>query len=175
MPLYMDVHYRVDGLTAEAVAKAHAADLAVQTRHKVRFLNYWFDEGTGRVFCLSEAPNVDAPEQCHRAAHGLLADEITQVSEYAGDNLAAAPDAGLCMDTHFRVEGLAPEAIAQAIRQHTSVGRRRGVRWLKAWYDASSGRLFCLSESPTAAAHVAVHQEAAGLLVDEVNEVRQGM
>lgn len=81
MPLYMDVHYKVDGLTAEAVAAAHKRDVEVQHRHKVRYLKYWFDEETGRVFCLAEAPNPQAPEACHREAHGLLADEITEVRE----------------------------------------------------------------------------------------------
>lgn len=81
MPLYMDVHYKVDGLTAEAVAEAHKRDLAVQQKHRVNFVKYWFDESTGRVFCLAEAPNAAAPEACHREAHGLLADEITEVQE----------------------------------------------------------------------------------------------
>jgi hypothetical protein len=174
MPLYMDVHYRVEGLTAEAVAKAHGQDLATQSKHKVRFIDYWFDEETGRVFCLSEAPNAAAPEHCHRDAHGLLADEITQVREYDAERSDVTPNAALCMDTHFRVEGMRPEAIAGAIQEHTKVGQKRGVRWLKAWYDEGSGRLFCLSESPSTDAHVAVHREAAGLLVDEINQVRHG-
>lgn len=81
MPLYMDVHYKVDGLTAEAVAGAHKRDVEVQHKHGVRYLKYWFDEKTGRVYCLAEAPNPQAPENCHREAHGLLADEITEVRE----------------------------------------------------------------------------------------------
>ena len=81
MPLYMDVHYRVDGLTAEAVADAHRRDLACQAKHRVNYVKYWFDEGTGRVFCLAEGPSADACEAVHREAHGLLADEITEVRE----------------------------------------------------------------------------------------------
>ena len=30
MPLFMDIHDHIEGLTAEAVAKAHRADLEVQ-------------------------------------------------------------------------------------------------------------------------------------------------
>ena len=83
MPLFMDVHNRVEGLTAQAVAGAHQRDLDVQSRHGVNYLKYWFDEGSGRVFCLVEAPSREAAEAVHREAHGLLADEITEVQEGA--------------------------------------------------------------------------------------------
>ena len=79
MPLYMDVHQHVEGLTADAVAGAHARDLEVQDRHGVDYKQYWFDEGTGKVFCLVEAPNKEAAIAVHREAHGLVADEITEV------------------------------------------------------------------------------------------------
>ncbi len=81
MPLYLDTHHHVEGLTAEAVAGAHAADLGVQGKYDVRYLRYWFDEATGKVFCLVEAPSAEAAIQVHREAHGLLADEITEVRE----------------------------------------------------------------------------------------------
>ncbi len=79
----MDIHYRVAGLTARAVADAHRRDLAVQDKYKVKFHRYWFDEGTGKVFCMFDGPSAEAGEACHREAHGLLADEITQVQEGA--------------------------------------------------------------------------------------------
>ena len=44
---------------------------------------YWFDEGSGKVFCLVEAPTKEAAEAVHREAHGLVADEITEVQEGA--------------------------------------------------------------------------------------------
>jgi hypothetical protein len=81
MPLFMDHHNKVEGLTAEAVAGAHKADLEVQGKHGVNYLKYWFDEGTGKVFCLVEAPNKEAAVAVHREAHGLLADDITEVQE----------------------------------------------------------------------------------------------
>jgi hypothetical protein len=83
MPLYMDVHHRIEGLTAQAVAGAHQRDLEVQAKHGVSYQKYWFDEGTGKVFCLVEAPSKEAAEAVHREAHGLLADEITEVNEGA--------------------------------------------------------------------------------------------
>ncbi len=81
MPLYMDIHHKVDGLTGEAVAGAHAEDLRVQPKHGVSYLKYWYDEGTGKVFCLVDAPSKDAAAAVHREAHGLVADEIVEVNE----------------------------------------------------------------------------------------------
>ena len=81
MPLYMDVHQHVEGLTAEAVGQAHEADLKTQEKYGVKYLRYWFDEGTGKVFCLVEAPNKEAAIIVHREAHGLVADEIIEVKE----------------------------------------------------------------------------------------------
>lgn len=81
MPMYMDVHNRVPGLTAEAVAAAHQKDLAVQAKYGVKFLRYWYDEATGKIFCLSWAPSREAAIAVHREAHGLIADEITEVQE----------------------------------------------------------------------------------------------
>lgn len=83
MPLFMDVHDHVDGLTAEAVAGAHKRDLEVQEKFGVNYLQYWFDEGTGQVFCLVDAPDAKAAEAVHREAHGLVADHITPVQEGA--------------------------------------------------------------------------------------------
>jgi len=80
MALYMDVHNSLpDGATAGDVAGAHAADLQVQERYGVRYLNYWVDEGGGKVFCLIQAPSADAAHAVHREAHGLVADEIYPV------------------------------------------------------------------------------------------------
>jgi uncharacterized protein DUF4242 len=82
MALYMDVHNTLpEGASAADVAEAHAADLQVQERYDVRYLNYWVDEWGGKVFCLIEAPNADAAHAVHREAHGLVADEIYPVQQ----------------------------------------------------------------------------------------------
>ena len=81
MPLFMDIHHKVDGLTADAVTHAHEADLKTQEKYGVKYLKYWFDEGTGKVFCLVQAPSKEAAAQVHREAHGLVADEIIEVTE----------------------------------------------------------------------------------------------
>src|SRR5665809_50125 len=83
MPLFMDHHRAVEGLTAEAVADAHRKDMEIQEEYGVNYHKYWFNEETGEVFCLAEAPNKEAAVAVHREAHGLLADEITEVKEGA--------------------------------------------------------------------------------------------
>ena len=81
MPLFMDIHEHAEGLTANAVAGAHQADLNTQGKYGVKYLRYWFDEASGKVFCLVEAPNKEAAIAVHREAHGLVADEIVEVTE----------------------------------------------------------------------------------------------
>src|SRR5512140_3095485 len=80
MPLFMDIH-RLQGLTPDAVADAHRADLNVQEKHQVRYLSYWFNEQAGQVFCLVQAPSAEAANAVHCEAHGLAADEIIEVEE----------------------------------------------------------------------------------------------
>jgi Protein of unknown function (DUF4242) len=81
MPLYLDVHHKIDGLTSDAVADAHQKDVEVQQKYGVNYLRYWYDEGTGKVFCLVQAPSKEAAAAVHREAHGLVADEIIEVKE----------------------------------------------------------------------------------------------
>lgn len=83
MPLYLDTHDHIPGLTGAAVAQAHARDVEVGPQYNVTYLKYWYDEATGKVFCLVEAPSPQAAEDVHREAHGLLADSITEVQEGA--------------------------------------------------------------------------------------------
>jgi hypothetical protein len=81
MPLFMDHHRGVEGLTAQAVAEAHRKDLEIQEHYGVKYHRYWYNEQSGEVFCLAEAPNKEAAERVHREAHGLVADEIIEVKE----------------------------------------------------------------------------------------------
>ena len=81
MPLYLDVHHIEGGVSAKDVAEAHMKDLEVQRAHGVNYKSYWVDEEAGKVFCLVEAPNAEAAHTVHREAHGLVADEIYEVTE----------------------------------------------------------------------------------------------
>ena len=54
MPLYLDVHNRIDGLTTEMAAEAHKKDLAVQGKHGVNYIRYWYDEAPARCSVWSK-------------------------------------------------------------------------------------------------------------------------
>jgi len=83
MALFMDVHRMDGGVSAADVAKAHQADLETQAKHGVEYKRYWVDEKAGRIFCLVDAPDADTAAAVHREAHGLVADEIYEVSEHS--------------------------------------------------------------------------------------------
>jgi hypothetical protein len=81
VPLYIDSHEKVPGLTAEAVAGAHQKDLELQSQHGVNYIKYWYNEAEEKVFCLVEAPSKEAANCVHREAHGLVADQLVEVTE----------------------------------------------------------------------------------------------
>ena len=83
MPLFMDVHHIASGVTEADVAKAHQADLATQDQYGVKYQKYWVNETTGTIFCLVEAPDAAAASRVHKEAHGLVADEIFEVTEHS--------------------------------------------------------------------------------------------
>ena len=45
----------------------------------MRFIRYWYDEKTGKVFCLSEAPDRQSVLATHAASHGMAPDEVFEV------------------------------------------------------------------------------------------------
>ena len=80
MPLYIDVHRNVEGLTVDVVEEAHQKDLEVQDKHTVNYLRYCFNEDDGAIFCLYKAPKREAADQVHRESHGFATDEIIEGS-----------------------------------------------------------------------------------------------
>src|SRR5581483_6913895 len=81
MPLYMDVHHKLDGATAELVEQAHLADIEAQAQYQVEYLKYWFNEQVRKVFCLVRAPSADAAVAVHKVAHGLVPEDIIEVND----------------------------------------------------------------------------------------------
>jgi hypothetical protein len=77
----MDIRNVHGGATVDAVAQAHAADLKAQDAHDVRYLRYWVSEAEGKIFCLVDAPSAEAATTVHREAHGLVADDVSEVQE----------------------------------------------------------------------------------------------
>ena len=81
MPLFMDIHRNMIGLTDDGIADAHRKDLAVQKKYGVEFLRYWYNKADGTVMCLCHAPTKDAAVAVHREAHGGIPEEIIEVQE----------------------------------------------------------------------------------------------
>src|SRR5690349_2445175 len=80
--LYLDVHDLGPGnVTFEAVADAHKKDLAAQSEFDVNFIKYWVDEKAGKVYCLANAPSEANLFKTHNKAHGLVPDDIMEVTE----------------------------------------------------------------------------------------------
>jgi len=82
MPRFLDMHTVPPGTSPDEVAEAHRKDLAIQEQYGVRYLKYWYDAATGKLFCLVDAPSTEAAIAVHRHAHGQLADEIFEVQEF---------------------------------------------------------------------------------------------
>lgn len=79
MPEFMDVHTSMAGVTKDALAQAHQADLDIQGEEGVDFKHAWADPKTGHVFCLSEAPSAEAVKRIHERT-GHPADEIHEIT-----------------------------------------------------------------------------------------------
>lgn len=78
MPIYMDIHF-VGDVTLEETRKAHLADLAVQEKYGVSYLQYWFNEKAQIVYCLMEAPDKESCAATHLEANGISACQIVEV------------------------------------------------------------------------------------------------
>jgi hypothetical protein len=79
MATFMDVHTSMSGVTSEALAAAHQADLDIQGDEGVTFHQAWADPKTGHVFCLSEGPSAEAVQRIHKRA-GHPAEEIHEIT-----------------------------------------------------------------------------------------------
>lgn len=79
---FLDVHeFGPGNVSAKDVAGAHKKDLVAQKKYDVNFINYWVDEKSGVVMCLSEANDAKSVSATHKAAHGLMPAYIMNVKE----------------------------------------------------------------------------------------------
>ena len=79
----------------------------------------------------------------------------------------------LFMDVHRNVEGSA-EDVAEAHRKDLETQESYGVNYESYWVEEAEGAVFCLFEAPDKEAGERVHQEAHGLVADEIHEVHEG-
>ena len=76
---FIDIHDGFVGVTADQLAEAHAADLAIEEDEDVHFEHAWLDPVSGGAFCLAEGPSKEAVERVHERA-GHPATETYEVS-----------------------------------------------------------------------------------------------
>lgn len=79
MARFIDVHNGFVGVTAEQLDEAHQADLKIEADEGVHFERAWLDPESGKVFCLSTAPDKEAVMRIHERA-GHPAAEIHEVT-----------------------------------------------------------------------------------------------
>ncbi|MFJ8114168.1 DUF4242 domain-containing protein [Streptomyces sp. NPDC096132] len=80
----------------------------------------------------------------------------------------------LYLDVHTISGGVTTEDAARAHTADLETQDRFGVRYLRYWVNEPEGKVFCLIEAPSAEAAGAVHQEAHGLLADDIFPVQEG-
>jgi AraC-like DNA-binding protein len=89
----MDLHKASDydvKPTVEEIKHNHIADLEVQHKYGVKFIQYWINEDAGLVFCLMEGPDKESCAAVHREAHGAMPCNIIELQ--GGDYLAFIHD-----------------------------------------------------------------------------------
>jgi hypothetical protein len=171
---YIDVHKLGPGkVKYEAVAQAHAKDLAVENKYGVRFIKYWVDEPGGKIYCLSSSPSPQAITKTHKEAHGLLPDSIYLVT--SGHAAAMKGTDDLYLDVHEMGAGnVTASAVADAHKKDLAVEGKYGVNLINYWVDERDGIVMCLAQAPDASALVKTHKEAHGLVPVYVMKVKEG-
>lgn len=171
--LFLDVHSLGAGkVTLADVAGAHKKDLATQGKYDVSFIKYWVDEKAGKVYCLAEASDGYLVHKTHKEAHGLVPDDLMQVTDGPEVSLTGKQ---LFLDIHELGAGnVTAEAVADAHQKDLAAQEKHGASFINYWVDTNTGTVVCLSEAPDSASVVATHKEAHGLIPVSVRKVSQG-
>ncbi|MDP4261792.1 MAG: DUF4242 domain-containing protein [Bacteroidota bacterium] len=171
---YLDVHHIGPGkVKYEAVAQAHAKDLAVQEKYGVHFIKYWVDEADGNVYCLSSAADSQSIRKTHAEAHGLLPDQIYAVT--GGTEASLINQDNFFLDVHELGAGkVSAKDVAAAHQKDLSVEKKYGVNFTNYWVNEKEGRVVCLSQAPDSAAVIKTHKEAHGLIPVSIVKVKPG-
>lgn len=82
----------------------------------------------------------------------------------------------LFIDVHYLPSGkVTYKEVAAAHAKDLAVEGKYGVQFLKYWVDEARGTVYCLSAASDMAAIKNTHQEAHGLMPQEIYEVKDGM
>lgn len=77
----------------------------------------------------------------------------------------------LFMDIHTLEGGVSAADVAEAHQKDLETQGKYGVSYLRYWVDEDAGKIFCLVEAESADDANAVHEEAHGLVADEIYRV----
>ena len=80
----------------------------------------------------------------------------------------------LFMDVHHVTGAVSVDDVAKAHVADLQTQDRYDVHYQRYWVDEAHGKIFCLVDAPDAGAAAAVHQEAHGLVADEIYCVQEG-
>jgi Protein of unknown function (DUF4242) len=80
----------------------------------------------------------------------------------------------LYMDVHTLDGGIAADPFTDAHAADLRVQGKYDVRYLRYWVDEQHGKVFCLVEAPSAEAAALVHQQAHGLIAEQIYQVQEG-
>jgi hypothetical protein len=172
--LYIDVHHFGAGkVTYADVEKAHAKDLAVEKKYGVDLQKFWVDEVNGDVYCLASASDSNSIRKTHAEAHGLLPDQILEVT--SGKHSAIQPGRDFFLDIHRLGAGkVTPKDVAGAHEKDLAAEGKHGVNFVDYWVNPKSGTVVCLSQAQDSTAVIATHKDAHGLLPAQIMKVKQG-
>ncbi len=172
--LYLDVHHLGAGkANAKDVAEAHKKDLAVQDKYGVKFIKYWVDETKGDIYCLASAPDTGSLRKTHAEAHGLLPDQVNEVT--AGTETPESGKNDFFLDLHeFGPGKVSAKDVAGAHQKDLVIQKKYGVNLINYWVDEKRGTVMCLAQAPDADALIKTHKEAHGLIPVSVTKVKQG-
>lgn len=81
----------------------------------------------------------------------------------------------LFMDAHSVEGGVSVSDVAAAHQADLVTQGAYDVNYLRYWVDEAAGKIFCLVEAPDAEAAHAVHQQAHGLVAEEIYAVVEGV
>ena len=74
------------------------------------------------------------------------------------------------IDVHNGMKGIDQKKLAEAHKADLDIQNSEGVKFLHAWADPTTGKVFCLSEGPSKEAVMRVHAKA-GHSTNEIYEV----
>ena len=74
------------------------------------------------------------------------------------------------MDVHNGFVGVTAQQLKEAHERDLAIEREEGVHFERAWLDAESGKVFCLSSGPSRESVIRIH-ERAGHPAAEVYEL----